>query len=451
MRFKVTQLALAMTMVFASSSSFATDLMQSYTEARRSDPSLAISESLNSIAQEGVVQTRSALLPQINGSVGWNKNDSEQSFNVGPSDISESTSQSINARLNQSIYNYGNYTRLSSSQARAQQSDAELAAANNNLIIRVAEAYFNVLTAVDGLFASRAEEKAVKRQLDQAEKRLEVGLAPITDVHEAKARYDSARANTILSGNILIDAREKLIEITGTQNTNAIKGLPDDFLPRAESRKSLDELVAEALSKNPTVMARENALAAAEKDVKSAYSGHLPYLDGYVNYGEDKLLDGESAAFSPTDRTSTNVGVSLVVPIFSGLNTQSRVREAISRRDIAADELEQTKRSITRQVRNADRNLEFGLAEVEARRLAVVSAKSAVEAGEVGMEVGTRTIVDVLIAQQQLSLAIREYSLSRHNYLVNTLKLKQADGSLQATDVEAVNRLLTADAEQKLQ
>lgn len=450
MRFKVTQLALAMTMVFASSSSFATDLMQSYTEARRSDPSLAISESLNSIAQEGVVQTRSALLPQINGSVGWNKNDSEQSFNVGPSDISESTSQNIRAQLDQSIYNYGNYTRLSSSQARAEQSDAELAAANNNLIIRVAEAYFNVLTAVDGLFASRAEEKAVKRQLDQAEKRLEVGLAPITDVHEAKARYDSARANTILSGNILIDAREKLIEITGTQNTNAIKGLPDDFLPRAESRKTLDELVAEALSKNPTVMARENALAAAEKDVKSAYSGHLPYLNGYVNYGEDKLLDGTSAAFQSTG-TSTNVGVSLVVPIFSGLNTQSRVREAISRRDIAADELEQTKRSITRQVRNADRNLEFGLAEVEARRLAVVSAKSAVEAGEVGMEVGTRTIVDVLIAQQQLSLAIREYSLSRHNYLVNTLKLKQADGSLQATDVEAVNRLLTADAEQKLQ
>ncbi|HWS40969.1 MAG TPA: TolC family outer membrane protein [Arenimonas sp.] len=450
MRFKVTQLALAMTMVFASSSSFATDLMQSYTEARRSDPSLAISESLNSIAQEGVVQTRSALLPQINGSVGWNKNDSEQSFNVGPSVTSESTRQNIRAQLDQSIYNYGNYTRLSSSQARAEQSDAELAAANNNLIIRVAEAYFNVLTAVDGLFASRAEEKAVKRQLDQAEKRLEVGLAPITDVHEAKARYDSARANTILSGNILIDAREKLIEITGTQNTNAIKGLPDDFLPRAESRKTLDELVAEALSKNPTVMARENALAAAEKDVKSAYSGHLPYLNGYVNYGEDKLLDGTSAAFQSTG-TSTNVGVNLVVPIFSGFNTQSRVREAISRRDIAADELEQTKRSITRQVRNADRNLEFGLAEVEARRLAVVSAKSAVEAGEVGMEVGTRTIVDVLIAQQQLSLAIREYSLSRHNYLVNTLKLKQADGSLQATDVEAVNRLLTADAEQKLQ
>lgn len=451
MRFKVTQLALAMTMVFASSSSFATDLMQSYTEARQSDPSLAISESLNSIAQEGVIQSRSVLLPQINGSAGMNKNDTTQTLGLGPAQDTSSTSQSYGARLNQSIYNYGNYAQLNSSKERALQSDSELDSANQNLIIRVAEAYFNVLTAVDGLFASRAEEKAVKRQLDQAEKRLEVGLAPITDVHEAKARYDSARANTILSGNLLIDLREKLIEITGAQNTNAIKGLPDNFLPKAETRKSLDELVAEALSNNPTVIAREKALQAAESNIKLAKSGHLPYLDGYINYNSNTLVDGDTATFTPADSTSTTIGISLVVPIFSGFNTQSQVREAISRRDIAADELEQTKRAITRQVRNADRNLEFGLAEVEARRLAVVSAKSAVEAGEVGMEVGTRTIVDVLIAQQQLSTAIREYSLSRHNYLVNTLKLKQADGSLQATDVENVNRLLTVDAEKKLQ
>ncbi len=451
MRFKVTQLALAMTLVFASSTSFATDLMQSYTEARQSDPALAISESLNSIAQEGVVQSRSNLLPQLNGRVGMNTTNSDGTLNNNTTFSSGNTSENISATLNQSIYNYGNYTRLSSSQARAQQSDAELDAANHNLIIRVAEAYFNVLTAVDGLFASRAEEKAVKRQLDQAETRLEVGLAPITDVHEAKARYDSARANTILSGNTLIDAREKLIEITGAQNTNSIKGLPDDFLPKSESRKSLDELVAQALSNNPTVMARENALVAAEKDVKSAYSGHLPYLDGTATYNKNTLKNGDVGPFSATDTTTTGFNIALVVPLFSGFNTQSQVRAAISRRDIAADELEQTKRAITRQVRNADRNLEFGLAEVEARRLAVVSARSAVEAGEVGMEVGTRTIVDVLIAQQQLSTAIREYSLSRHNYLVNTLKLKQADGSLVASDVEAVNRLLTVDAEKKLQ
>ncbi|MBP6299033.1 MAG: TolC family outer membrane protein [Arenimonas sp.] len=451
MRFKVTQLTLATTLALASTTSFATDLMQSYTEARQSDPVLAISESQNAISKEGVIQSRSALLPQINGSVGWNKNDSEQSFNVGPIDESSNTSQTTSVSLDQSIFNYGNYTQLNSSKERALQSDSELNSANDNLIIRVAEAYFNVLTAIDGLAASRAEEKAVKRQLDQAEKRLEVGLAPITDVHEAKARYDSARANTILSGNILIDVREILIEITGAQNTNAIKGLPNDFQPKGEIRKPLDELVTLALSNNPTIIAREKALQAAENDVKTAYSGHLPYLQGSVDYGERKLIDGDVANFFATDSNSTTIGVALVVPIFSGFNTQSQVRQAIAQRDIAADQLDQAKRAITRQVRNADRNLEFGLAEVEARRLAVFSAQSAVEAGEVGMEVGTRTIVDVLIAQQQLSNSIREYSRSRHNYLVNTLKIKQADGSLEATDVEAVNRLLTVDAEQKLQ
>jgi outer membrane protein len=451
MRFKVTQLALATTLALASTTSFATDLMQSYNEARQSDPVLAISESQNAISKEGVIQSRSALLPQINGQLIMNNSDTTQSFNVGPIDKSSNTTQTTSVSLDQSIFNYGNYTQLNSSKDRALQSDSELNSANDNLIIRVAEAYFNVLTAIDGLAASRAEEKAVKRQLDQAEKRLEVGLAPITDVHEAKARYDSARANTILSGNILIDVREILIEITGAQNTNAIKGLPNDFQPKGEVRKPLDELVNLALANNPTVIAREKALQAAENDVKTAYSGHLPYLQGSVDYGERKLIDGDVATFFATDSNSTTIGVALVVPIFSGFNTQSKVRQAIAQRDIAADQLDQAKRAITRQVRNADRNLEFGLAEVEARRLAVFSAQSAVEAGEVGMEVGTRTIVDVLIAQQQLSNSIREYSRSRHNYLVNTLKIKQADGSLEATDVEAVNRLLTADAEQKLQ
>lgn len=451
MRFKVTQLALATTLALASTTSFATDLMQSYTDARQSDPVLAISESQNAISKEGVVQSRSVLLPQINGRVGMDKSDRTDSYNLLPTDKTSSTNQTMGATLNQSIFNYGNYTQLNSSKDRALQSDSELNSANDNLIIRVAEAYFNVLTAIDGLAASRAEEKAVKRQLDQAEKRLEVGLAPITDVHEAKARYDSARANTILSGNTLIDVREILIEITGAQNTNAIKGLPNDFQPKGEIRKPLDELVTLALSNNPTIIAREKALQAAENDVKTAYSGHLPYLQGSANYRESTLKDGTAVNFAPTDSNGTTVAVELVVPIFSGFNTQSKVRQAIAQRDIAADQLDQAKRAITRQVRNADRNLEFGLAEVEARRLAVFSAQSAVEAGEVGMEVGTRTIVDVLIAQQQLSNSIREYSRSRHNYLVNTLKIKQADGSLEATDVEAVNRLLTADAEQKLQ
>jgi outer membrane protein len=451
MRFKATPLALATALGLCSTPSFAVDLMQSYTQARQSDPTLAISESQNAISKEGVVQSRSSLLPQINGRLSMNKNDSDGTLSNNTTFESSSTTQNTSASLNQSIYNYGNYARLSGSKARANQSNAELDSANDSLIIRVSEAYFNVLTAIDTLAASRAEERAVKRQLDQAEKRLEVGLAPITDVHEAKARYDSSRANTILAGNAVIDAREALNEITGAARTEMIKGLPENYQPIGETRKTTEELVNEALSNNPTIQARELALEAAQDDIKLAKSGHLPYLDGSATLSKSTLKDGDVSPFSTTDSNNTGISLSLVVPIFSGFNTQSQVRQSVSRRDIAAEQLEQSKRAITRQVRNADRNLEAGLAEVEARRLAVVSAKSALEAGEVGLEVGTRTIVDVLLAQQQLFTAVREYSRSRHNYLVNTLRLKQAAGSLEVADVENINRLLTADAEQKIQ
>src|SRR5207342_1542728 len=153
---------------------------------------------------------------------------------------------------------------------------------------------------------------------------------------------------------------------------------------------------------------------------------------------------------SGNSSTSTQYGLTLNVPIFSGFATQSRVREALFNRDASADQLEQEKRSITRQTRNAYRSLVAGQAEVEARRLAVVSAKAAYEAGEAGLEVGTRTIVDVLIAQQQLFLARTDYSRSRHAYLVNELRLKQAAGILEVSDLEATNRVLVANANDSL-
>jgi outer membrane protein len=446
MRLKATPLALATALALTASPAFAVDLMQSYAEARKSDPTLAISESQNVVQKEGVVQARSNLLPQINGQTGRTRTKGESTFQ--PENTSTSRNTSIN--LSQSVFDWSDYTRLNASKARAAQSDAELDSANDALMTRVSEAYFNVLTAIDALAASRAEERAVKRQLDQAEKRLEVGLAPITDVHEAKARYDSSRANSILAGNALNDAREALAEITGQASTS-MKGLPDGFQPKAGSSRDTEEWVQDALRNNPTVKARELALAAAEDDIASAKAAHLPTLESTVSYGDNAVISGSAPAFNPSDSNSTSIGVQLRVPIFSGFATQSRVRQAVATRDIAAEQLEQSKRTVTRQVRNADRNLVAGLAEVEARRLAVVSAKSALEAGEVGLEVGTRTIVDVLLAQQQLFTAAREYSRARHNYLVNTLKLKQAAGSLEVADLEAINALLVSDAEAKIQ
>lgn len=459
-------LALALLLTGISAQSQATDLLQAYDLARQSDPVLSAAESQKDAIGENVVQSRSVLLPQISADASYSRSnsDSDGSQAVGsivqaPSVSSNSTtSKSYGVSIRQSIYDHSNYARLGASKLRASQAEADFDTANDALVIRTADAYFNVLTAIETLASSRAEERSVKRQLDQAEKRLEVGLAPITDVHEARARYDSARAATITAANTLDDAREALAEITGKSIEN-IRGLAASYKPENSDTRTMEEWVAIALESNPSLLSKEKALAAAEKDVVAARAAHYPTLAATATW-RDNNNNGDNETFLPISQAGivsfdngsrgNTVGVSLSVPIFSGFATQSRVRQAIDQRDIAADQLEQQKRSITRSARSAYRSLVAGQAEVEARRLAVVSAQAAYEAGEAGLEVGTRTIVDVLIAQQQLYLAQREYARARHAFLVNTLRLRQAAGVLELGDIQNVNRSLTVDAEAAL-
>ncbi len=443
------------------------DLLEAFELASKSDPQLAAAESQASAQKEAVVQSRAALLPQVNASASLTDTDGDNSGvrsspdpdnpgNVifGPSSGSSDTrNRDYGLNVQQSVYDRSAYTRLGASKALAEQATADYEAAQDALIVRVAEAYFNVLTGIETLASARAEEEAVKRQLDQAETRLEVGLAPITDVHEARARFDSARANAIAAANQLDDAREALAEITG-QPVEAIKGLAADYQPRNDDTQGVDSWVEKALAENPTLQARELALVAAEKNVSTARAGHWPTLSARAGYSDSATWGNSSSggfAFPATSsQDGSSVSLTLNIPIFSGFATQSRVRQALYQRDAAADQVEQQRRAITRQTRGAYRSLNAGAAEVEARRLAVVSAKAAFEAGEAGLEVGTRTIVDVLIAQQQLFQAQREYARARHTFLVNQLRLKQAAGILDRSDVEAVNRVLIASAEAAL-
>ena len=464
MRFRLRPLTLALALAGLSAQASATDLVQAYDLARNSDPLFASSEALRNAQQEGVVQSRAALLPQVTADVNYNHSEISGSGNsvvagiTSPtnSTFSESSRRGSGVNVNQSVFDFGNYTRLGASKSRARQADAELASADDLLVVRVADAYFNVLTQIETLASARAEERSVKSQLDQAEKRLEVGLAPITDVHDARARYDSSRAATILQATALDDAYEALAEITGQRLSN-LRGLSPDFRPENSETKSIEEWVAIALDNNPSLRARAEALAAAEKDVSTARSAHYPVLNASANYGDDaswgtnlqRTLNPAESAFGNAS-TGPSWGLTLSVPIFSGFATQSRVHEALFRRDAVADQLEQEKRLVTRTTRGAYRNLISGQAEVEARRLSVVSAQAAYEAGEAGLEVGTRTIVDVLIAQQQLYLAKREYARSRHAYLVNLLRLRQAAGILEPGDLQLVNRYLVADADAAL-
>ena len=456
-------LALALLLTGFSAQSQATDLLQAYDLARQSDPQLSAAESQKYAQGEGVVQSRSALLPQISADATLADSNNDRTgignkpdpLNPGQFIIGQTTSNSdtrtrdLGLNVRQSIYDHSNYTRIGASKARAKAAVADLDAAEDNLTIRLADAYFNVLTGIETLASSRAEERSVKRQLDQADKRLEVGLAPITDVHEARARYDSARANAIASANALDDAREALAEITGQPIEN-IKGLASNYQPQNDDTRTLEDWVKLSLESNPVLQSKELALAAANKDVETARAAHLPTLSATLGYA-DGATWGTSSSFPPTNTSDgSRIAVTFSVPIFSGFATQSRVRQSINQRDIAADQLEQQKRAITRLTRSAYRSLVAGQAEVEARRLAVVSAQAAYEAGEAGLEVGTRTIVDVLIAQQNLYVSQREYARARHAFLVNTLRLRQAAGVLELSDVQNVNRSLTVDAEAAL-
>ncbi len=451
-------IALALAVLLLPLSARAEDLVQSYELARNSDPQFSAAESSRLISREGAAQARAALLPQLNGSGSYTRSRSESSGSqvfagsVVTSDSgSDSTSKQLGVNLQQMVYDHSNITRLRSQSALAEAGNFQLESASDSLITRTSAAYFNVLVAMETLSAAEAQETALKKQFDFADKRLEVGLAPITDVHEARAQYDRARANTIVTRNSLEDTYRALEEIVGSDLRN-LKALPQDFQPALPSELDVEGWVQTAIDSNPALKAKELQLKSAEVNVETARAGHLPtlYLNG--SYGRN-TSDGSQTNNNTNAETdfdskgnSRSIGLTLSVPIFSGGATQSGVRQALAQRDVTADEYEQQKRALVRNTRNAYKTLVAGISEVEARKAAVFSARSAYDASQVGLEVGTRTVLDVLNNQQTLFNAEREYALSRYNFLQNRLLLEQSAGTLDIDDLQDVNRLLTVEA-----
>ena len=466
-------LVLALAFVLSPVAVHAEDLLQTYELARAGDPQFSAAESGRLVTREGAVQARAALLPQIDGSATYNRSRStgpatERITSVDPvmgtptfetvSGDSESTSNTRQFRIDgrQVLFDFGSFNRVRSQNALSKASDFQLESASDALVTRTSAAYFNVLVQLETLAAAEAAETALKKQFDFASKRLEVGLAPITDVHEARAQYDSARASTILARNAVEDAYQALAEITG-QPVRNLKGLPDDFKPALPETGGIDQWVQTAVANNPALKAKELQVQSAEADVNTARAGHLPtlYLNG--SYGKstswgDSTFSGTSSLgpFSSTNPTGfesrgPSFGVTLSVPIFSGGATQSQVRQALATRDVRQDELEQQRRGLERSARNAYQTLVAGISEVEARRLALVSARAAYDASQVGLEVGTRTVLDVLTNQRNLFSAQQAYAQAKYNYLQNRLLLEQAAGTLDVDDVQDVNRLLTVD------
>ena len=452
-------LALALVLGTGTSLAHADDLIQIYGEARASDPQLAGAEATNLATSENVDQARSALLPQIGASLKYaqghgtsggpqfvtNPDGSQSLVNVSTS--SENYNRALSCNLSQSILDLSKWTALKSARATAKAGDATYEAAQQDLLIRVATAYFDVLTAEDALRFSQANEQALNRQMEQAQQRFDVGLSAITDVNDAKAQHDTAVASVISAQNTLDDNKEALRQLTNKE-PGELKKLREKLPLDKPNPEDPERWVSVAVEQNPGLSSYAFNLDAANANIQSARAGHLPTINGELTYSNTpRWSDNSASSFNDGFHTnnanwSTSVGLTLTVPIFSGGYTQSRVRQSIYTRDAAQDQFELQKRLIERSTRNSYRAVIAGASQVEATRQAVVSAQSSLDATQAGYEVGTRTIVDVLISQQQLLSAQSSYSQARHAFVLNGLRLKQAAGIIEVKDLEAVNALL---------
>lgn len=432
----------------------ADDLWQSYELARASDPQLQLAETQKKTAEEGIRLAKSSLLPQISASGGYTFSENNgpfrnDAFEVIGTAARDTDRTDYGARINQTLYDHANYTRLREARARALSAQESYRAAEQALLVRVANAYFTVLTAQDSVSSAQAEEKAVARQLDQAEQRFNVGLTAITDVHEARARHDGAVAAAILAENALDDAKAALTEITG-KAVDEVATVREKIPLLPPEPADWQAWVDSAIKNSPTLAARTADAELAQHQISTAKSARYPTLSSSLTYGDSSSSIRSqntsplgNRSFTSGDKSdSTVISVDLNIPIFTGFATSSRIRQAVYESEASKDRLEQERRAITRQTRNAYRSVIAGVSEVNARAQALVSAKSALEATEAGFEVGTRTIVDVLLSQQVLYQAQRDYSQARHNFLVNGLRLKSSAGTITPDDLKTVNELL---------
>jgi len=345
-------------------------------------------------------------------------------------------------QLRQTVFRWDQFAVWRRAGDEVAQAEADFRAAQQDVILRTAQRYFDVLAAKDTLDAAEAAREAIARQLEQAEKRFEVGLIAITDVQEAKAAADQANATVIASKRSLATAREQLRELTGDLFDELTK--PGDDMPLVSPDPASEEdWVKAALDQNLALASARLGVEIARQNVSVAQGGHLPSIDliaskGSNDFNGDRTVQGVT---NPADASNDDkqIGVQVTFPIFSGGATQSRVRQAVYRQRAARERLERTARSTERATRDAYLGVLSEISRVQSLRQALESSRTALQATEAGYEVGTRTAVDVLDARRRLYQAQTDYARSRYDYVLNVLTLEQAAGTLDESRLQRVN------------
>ena len=462
---------LPLTALLFSSLASGDTLMQIYEKAVRSDPLVREADANKLATQEGKPIARGVLLPQVSATASYGNGAANGSVTnqigdiiaASPIDSRNYYARNWNVQLRQSVFRWDQWVQLSQAGKESAQADVDYEAAQQDLVIRVAEAYFNVLAAEDTLASEQAAKDAIGRQLEQAQKRFEVGLIAITDVQEAQAAFDQAQAAEILAKRNVANRQELLRSIIDEPAPTLAR--PERDLPLVGPEPADEnQWVDLAMQQNRSLISSQIGTEIAKDNVSLARTGHFPTVD-LVASRNNTNNDGFSRApcrvlasdcggdpvgtiarsSTGTDLATDSVSLQFSLPVFSGGSTSARVQQAVYQHRASRERLERTARETERQTRDAYLGVISEISRVQALKQALESSKTALKATEAGYDVGTRTTVDVLAALGLVFVAETNYLRSRYDYLINGLRLKQAAGTLTVEDIAQIDALLTAN------
>ncbi|MCX7174906.1 MAG: TolC family outer membrane protein [Proteobacteria bacterium] len=425
--------------------SHAADLLGVYRDALGYDAQIAAARAALNAGREKMPQGRAGLLPAVSMSANtlWNDYDTFTRA-TPPSEVARKFNTSgWSLNLSQPLFRWQNWASYKQSELAVVQAEAQYGLARQDLIVRVAQAYFDVLLAKESLATAQSQKTAIAEQLASAKRNFEVGTATITDTHEAQARYDLTTAQEIAADNDLLVKQQVLRTIIGKE-PEVLKNLKGGLQISRPQPDDIAKWVESAEQSNLTVQLSQAGLEIANREIEKQRAGHYPTLDLVAGKGLSSQTSGTfgSSIIPGSDTHTTTVGLQLAIPIFSGGATSSRDREAVALREKAQADLENARRSAALSARQAYLGVTSGLAQVKALEQAVVSSQSALDSNKLGYEVGVRINIDVLNAQQQLYSTRRDLVKGRLDTLAAQLKLKAAAGLLGDEDVAAVNSLL---------
>lgn len=420
---------------FLSIDAQAADLLQVYKEALANDAQYASARSALTAGLEKVPQGRSGLLPVIG--LGGSANRTSLDATQGPlqSDLNYSAN-GYSLTLSQPLVRLANWETYQQSKLAAAASEAQFAQAQQDLIVRVSQAYFDVLAAQDALASTQAQKDAITEQLASAKRNFEVGTATITDTHEAQARYDLAQAQEYAGQNDLAIKLTALQQIIG-KPAGDLAGLRTGVKLNAPAPEQIEKWVDSAETQNFGVVGQQLAVEIAKREIKRNRAGHLPTVDLVASRNHSNQL----SSFGSNANTSV-IGVQWAIPLFAGFAIDSKVNEAIALEEKSRFDLENARRTAAQGARQSYLSVNNGLAQVKALEAAEVSSQSALDSNKLGYQVGVRINIDVLNAQQQLFSTRRDLAKARYDTIVNGLRLKSAAGSLKEEDLVLVNGLL---------